>query len=415
MQKGRKRNTVIFCLGLLSAIGPFSIDMYLPGFPAIAANLHTTVDRVALSLSSYFVGISLGQLVYGPLVDRFGRKKPLYIGLVIYMIASLCCAAVHSVEMLIALRFVQAMGVCVGLVASRAMVRDLFPVSESAKVFSMLMLVLAVSPLVAPTVGGYFAAGPGWQWIFVALAILGGLILTASVVGLPESRQPNPEVSLRPKPIITSFAQVLRQPQCYIYTFSGAIASAGMYAYIAGSPNVFIKIFGVSEKHYGWLFAFNAAGLIGCSQLNTLALRRFNSEQISKMALMAQALVGACLLTGTASGVLTVYTIVPLFFIYLGAQGFIFPNLAALAMAPFSRNAGTASALMGAIQLGIASLATATVSLFSDGTARPMTAIMMCCSAVGLTVLLLGNRYALRRHTSATAVEGQAVEMVTEA
>jgi DHA1 family bicyclomycin/chloramphenicol resistance-like MFS transporter len=214
---------------------------------------------------------------------------------------------------------------------------------------------------------------------------------------------------------VRSFAQVLRQPQFYIYTFSGAIASAGMYAYIAGSPNVFIKIFGVSEKHYGWLFAFNAAGLIGCSQLNTLALRRFNSEQISRMALMAQTVIGACLLIGTISGIFTVYTIVPLFFLYLGAQGFIFPNLAALAMAPFSKNAGTASALMGAVQLGIASLATATVSIFSDGTARPMTAIMMSCSAVGLTVLLLGNRYALHRSAPAEKVEEQAVEMVTEA
>ena len=413
MQKGRQRNTVIFCLGLLSAIGPFSIDMYLPGFPAIAANLHTTVDQVALSLSSYFIGISVGQLVYGPLVDRFGRKKPLYIGLVLYIIASLCCATITSVQMLIALRFVQAMGVCVGLVASRAMVRDLFPVSESAKVFSMLMLVLGVSPMIAPTVGGFFAAGPGWHYIFISLAVLGALILAVSVIGLPESRKPDPSISLLPAPIINNFITVLRHPQFYIYTFSGAIASAGLYAYIAGSPNVFIKIFGVSEKHYGWLFAFNAAGLIGCSQLNSLALRRYSSEQISKVALVAQSIVGILLFAGTISEVLNLYTTVLFIFLFLSAQGFIFPNLAALAMAPFSSNAGSASALMGAIQLGIAATASAVVSLLSDGTARPMAGIMMVCTMGGLSILLLGYRYMLRQPATA-AVKQQAVEMIAE-
>ncbi|HEY0896350.1 MAG TPA: Bcr/CflA family efflux MFS transporter, partial [Sphingobacteriaceae bacterium] len=165
----KKPYFLIFILGTLSAIGPFSIDMYLPGFPAIARDLNTDVATVSLSLSSFFVGICAGQLLYGPLLDRFGRKKPLYFGLIIYLITSLACAFTTSVDMLIVLRFFQAVGGCVGMVASRAMVRDLFPVEESAKVFSMLMLVIGVSPLIAPTLGGYIAAGPGWHYIFIAL------------------------------------------------------------------------------------------------------------------------------------------------------------------------------------------------------------------------------------------------------
>ena len=156
----------IVLLGLLSAIGPFSIDMYLPGFPAIAADLHTTVAHVTLSLSSFFIGISFGQFLYGPLLDRFGRKKPLYFGLTAYLLASAGCALATSANALILLRLLQALGACVGIVASRAMVRDLFPVKDNAKIFSLLMLVVGVSPIIAPTLGGYIAATIGWQYIF---------------------------------------------------------------------------------------------------------------------------------------------------------------------------------------------------------------------------------------------------------
>ena len=157
---------------MLSAIGPFSIDMYLPGFPAIAADLHTTVAHVALSLSSFFIGISAGQFLYGPLLDRYGRKRPLYIGLSVYLLASIGCALCTSVDALIVLRLVQAIGGCAGMVAARAMVRDLFPVEENAKIFSLLMLVIGVSPIIAPTVGGYVTAAFGWHYIFIILTIM---------------------------------------------------------------------------------------------------------------------------------------------------------------------------------------------------------------------------------------------------
>ncbi len=395
--KGKNRTITIISLGLLSAIGPFSIDMYLPGFPAIAANLHTSVDQVALSLSSYFIGISAGQLFYGPLLDKFGRKKPLYAGLIIYIIASLGCAMAASVHALILLRFLQAVGGCVGMVASRAMVRDLFTVAESPKIFAKLMLVIGISPLVAPALGGYFTAGIGWHYIFIFLAVLVFFILVITSYGLPAGRQPDPDYSLRPLPILNNFATVLRQPQFLIYTLTGAIGSAGLYAYIAGSPKVFISIYAVSEQHYGWIFAFNAFGLIGCSQLNSLALKKFTSEQLVKMALCAQVLFGMCLFGGTALGWLNLPGSILFSFLYLCAQGFIFPNASALSMAPFTKNAGSASAMMGAIQMSIGALASACVSALSDGTARPMTGTMACCTIVGLTVLLLGQRIVGRR------------------
>src|SRR5687768_7593751 len=164
--KGKNKFFLILILGLLSAIGPFSIDMYLPGFPGIAADLNTTIASVSLSLSSFFIGISAGQLLYGPLLDRFGRKKPLYAGLSIYVLASVGCALASSVNALILLRLLQALGGCVGMVASRVMVRDIFPVEENAKVFSMLVLVIGVSPIIAPTAGGYITSAFGWHYVF---------------------------------------------------------------------------------------------------------------------------------------------------------------------------------------------------------------------------------------------------------
>src|SRR3954447_8561476 len=261
-EKRKKKFYLILILGLLSAVGPFSIDMYLPGFPNIAADLHTTVAHVSYSLSSFFIGISFGQLLYGPLLDRFGRKPPLYTGLTLYLVASLACAFVASANALIILRLLQALGACGGMVAARAMVRDLFPVNEIGKVFATLMLVIGVSPIIAPTVGGYVTATIGWHYVFIILAVMDAIILALVFFLLPESRHADASISLKAKPILKSFFNVTREPQFFTYAFTGAIASAGLYAYIAGSPSVFMELFKVSEKQYGWIFAFNAFGLI---------------------------------------------------------------------------------------------------------------------------------------------------------
>src|ERR1700730_12403248 len=403
--------SVILILGLLSAIGPFSIDMYLPGFPSIAASLHTTVARVSLSLSSFFIGISAGQLLYGPLLDRFGRKRPLYIGLSIYLLSSIGCIWVVSAESLIILRFIQALGGCVGMVASRAMVRDLFDVKDNARVFSLLMLVVAVSPIIAPTLGGYIAATLGWRNIFIVLALMSIAVLFAVSFALPESRKPDPGFSLKPRPIVNNFLKVIKEPQFYTYAFTGSVASAGLYAYIAGSPFVFMELFKVSEKQYGWIFAIIAIGLIGASQLNSVLLKNFKSEEIIKVALLCQTITGLLLFTGTLFGWLELFSTIFFIFIFLGCQGFIFPNSSALSLAPFHKNAGSASALMGGIQMSIGAFTSAMVSFLSNHTALPMTGVMATCAMSSFTILMLGSRI-IRYRASVEEVEEQSAEMI---
>ncbi len=408
--KGKNKFFIILILGLLSAIGPFSIDMYLPGFTAIAEDLHTTTAHVSLSLSSFFIGISIGQLLYGPLLDRFGRKNPLYFGLVLYVVASIGCALCTSADALIAIRFLQALGGCAGMVAARAMVRDIFPVKENAKIFSLLMLVVAVSPIIAPTTGGYVTALFGWQSIFIILAAIGLATLVSVYFALPESRQADVSVSLLPKPIVKSFLEIIKVPQFYTYAFTGSIAAAGLYAYIAGSPHVFMELYHVTGEQYGWIFAVIAAGLITSSQINTLMLRNFTSEQIIRVALLCQSIAGVTLFIGSLFHFVGLFSSIFLIFIFLCCQGFTFPNSSALSMAPFTLNAGRASALMGAIQLGIGAFTSALVSFLHNETALPMAGVMAACAVLSFIVLMAGSRAIFR--TNVKVVQEKCAEMV---
>ena len=383
---------LIVLLGSLTALGPFSIDMYLPGFPAIAKDLNTTVLKISLSLSSYFIGISAGQLLYGPLLDRFGRKKPLYIGLIVYILASLGCVFANSLDALIILRFMQAIGSCAAAVASIAMVRDLFPVNENAKVFALLMLVVGVSPMVAPTLGGYVTVAWGWHSVFIILMGLGLLNLIASWLWLPDSYKPDTSLSLKPLPIIKNFLSVVKDPQFYTYAFTGALAFSGLFAYISGSPLVFIDLFKVSEEAYGWIFALLATGLIGSSQVNTLLLRKYKSEQVIFAALTTQVVVVIFFLIGSINNWFGLTETVILLFLFLSCLGFTNPNTSALSLAPFSKNAGSASALMGAVQMGLGALASFAVSMFEIRSAVPMVAIMTGTTIIALMILVIGRR-----------------------
>jgi DHA1 family bicyclomycin/chloramphenicol resistance-like MFS transporter len=388
----KKYITLILILGSLTALGPFSIDMYLPGFESIAKDLNTTVNKVSLSLSSYFIGISAGQLLYGPLLDRFGRKTPLYIGLLVYIIASLGCAVTTNIDVFIVLRFIQAVGSCAAAVASMAMVRDLFPVNDSPKVFSLLMLVVGLSPMLAPTIGGYVIAGLGWHIIFIILACMGAAVLLASRFGLPHTRKPDTSISLRPKPIISNFKKVLIHPQFYTYALSGAVAFSGLFTYVAGSPILFMDIFDVSEKTYGWIFAFMSVSFIGTSQLNSLLLRKYKSEQLVYWGLALQCIVSTLFLLAALNNWLDLYGTIAMLFLYLGCLGLTNPNTAGLALAPFSHNAGSASALMGAIQLGMGALASMIVGVLVKNSMVPMVAIMACSTILALLILLIGRR-----------------------
>jgi DHA1 family bicyclomycin/chloramphenicol resistance-like MFS transporter len=383
---------LVLILGSLTALSPFSIDMYLPAFQDIAKTLNTTTSRVDLSLSSYFIGLAVGQLIYGPLMDRFGRKRPLYIGLSLYIIASVGCFLSASVEMLVAMRLFQAIGGCAASVASIAMVRDLFPVKDNAKVFALLFLVLGASPLLAPTAGSYLADSLGWQSVFIVLLCIAVLILLAVIFTLPESYKPDPSYSLKPGPIISSFLLVIRTPQFYTYAVAGSIAFCGLFAYVAGSPLVFMDVFDLSKKEYGWVFAGISVGFIGSNQLNTLLIKRFKSEQVINAALISQVILSVVFVTGAFGGWFNLAGTITMIFFILSCVGLTNPNTAALSMAPFPKNAGVASALLGTMQLGLGAAASACIGVFSSRSATPMAVIMAGSSVIALVVLLVGRR-----------------------
>ena len=389
----KKYIQLILILGSLTALGPFSIDMYLPGFSGIAKDLNTTVAKVSMSLSSYFIGISAGQLLYGPLLDRFGRKKPLFVGLLVYILASLGCIYVADIDSFIFLRFVQAIGSCAATVASVAMVRDLFPVKDIPKVFSLLMLVVGLSPMLAPTIGGYVTEDLGWHAVFFILMCMGIAILAASQFGLPDTYKPDVSISLKPKPIISNFLLVLKEPQFYTYAFTGAVAFSGLFSYVAASPLVFMDIYKVDAKTYGWIFALMSVSFIGSSQLNSMLLKRFSSEQMIFGALISQSVISIIFLILALNDLLGLYQTIGMLFLFLACLGISNPNTAGLTLAPFAKNTGSASALMGAIQLGIGALASFAVGVFVKNSVTPMVAIMTTTTITAFIILNIGKRF----------------------
>ena len=386
------RILIILILGSLSTISPFAIDMYLPSFPGIAVALHTTTARVSLSIASYFVGLAIGQILYGPLLDRFGRKLPLYAGLTLFVTASLLCLFSRTVEWLVAMRFVQALGGCSAQVSSMAMVRDFFPVQETARIISLLILILGVSPLLAPTVGGFVASHLGWQWVFIILALVAFLNMVVCWWYLPEGHPPDRGISLRPLPIMRNFAAVLREPQFVTYALAGAFAFSGLLVYVAGSPIIFMEVFQVNPQTFGAIFAGLSVGFIGSNQLNVRLLRRFSSEQIFRAALWVECPTALLFLVGTLCGWFGLPATLVLLFISLSTLGLAYPNAAALAMSPFDRNIGSAASMLGFLQIGVSSLASASLGIFDSHGMLPVTLVFAVTSWTGLAILIIGGR-----------------------
>lgn len=355
-----------------------SIDMYLPSLPAIGRDLNADASMVQLTLSAFFIGLALGQAIYGPLADRFGRKGPLYFGVVVYIAASVGCALASGIYWLIGLRLLQALGGCVGIVIARAVVRDLYGYQESARMFSVLMLVMGVAPILAPLLGGYVLIWFGWRAIFWTLALFGmGCLLAAGLI-LPETR---PEDTHRPGFVsaVVGYGQLLADRRFMGYTLAGGLAQAGLFAYISGSPFVFIDVFGVPAQHYGWLFGLNALGLVVASQFNRRLLARFSTDQLLKRANIANVLFGIVLAAIAWSGLGGLPGLLLPLFGYITALGFTFPNAAAGALAPFGDRAGSASALLGSVQFSIAAFAGAAVGWLHNDTAVPMAMVIAAC------------------------------------
>ncbi|TGK11770.1 Bcr/CflA family efflux MFS transporter [Leptospira fletcheri] len=380
---------LILLLGALTAIGPFSIDMYLPGLQSISKDFGTPISNVQLTLTSFFFGFSFGQLIYGPLIDKFGRRTPLLIGIFAYIISSIGCALSVSVWSLVFFRFLQSFGACAGMVVSRAVVRDVFSPHEGAKVFSQIILVMGVAPIVAPTVGGLLLSYTDWRMIFAVLTVISVVIAVGTWLYLPETGLKDSSISLKFSQVMKEYYEVLMVPRFNAYVIASGFSAAVMFAYIGGSPFVFMGIFGLSESEYGWFFGSNAAGLILSSQLNRLLLKKFEAESIINAVSIFYVPVGILLVFASMFQWGMIPMIV-LIFLLVSGFGFIVPNSSALAMAPFSRNAGSASALMGALQMVFAVFATGGVSLLHDGTSLPMTLVMAgsgILSLLSLTIL----------------------------
>jgi len=381
-----RSTSVLMMLGMLIAISPFSIDMYLPAFPDIASSLNTNVAKVGYSLSSYYAGLCIGQLIYGIGIDRFGRKKPLIVGMLIYVVAAVSCALSGSLQQLIAVRLFMALGGCVGMVAARAMVRDLYPPQEMPKILSLLVLVMGIAPVIAPTLGGLVNSLFGWRWVFGTMALIGVLAVAGTQFILPETQAANPEVSTKLKTIISGYLEVLRNRTFLIYTLVGGISYAGMYAYIAGSPFVFMQKFGFTDSAFGWAFALNACGLIAGSQLNHIALKRYSSPSIVRFTSLCLVLTTLCLVLLTLFGIAGPVTTLGFIFLFLFWVGFINPNATALALAPFTASAGRASALLGSIQMVAGVMASWLVSYFNNGTLLTMPLVMFGCCLVSFVL-----------------------------
>jgi len=386
----------ILILGALSAFGPLAIDFYLPGFPAIALAFGTDEKHVQLTLASYFLGLSIGQLAYGPVADRFGRRIPLLFGVSLFTLASLACAFAPNLEWLIGARFVQALGGCAGMVIARAIVSDKCDAVQSAKVFSQLMLVMGLAPILAPMLGGLLVNLYGWQSIFLSLTAFSALASLAVALGLPES-MPATHPRLPLSGAFTQYRRLLGDRIFLGHALTGGIAMAGMFSYIAGSPFVFIKLYGVPPEHYGWLFGTNAAGFILVAQLNARLVGKRGPAFLLSRTIWVYLAAALTLLAIAGLGTAQLWPLLVPLFICIASLGCIIPNASACAMNGQWARAGSASALLGCLQFSVAAAAAALVGVLHDGTAVPMALVISLCGVLAVTLSVLTRRLQHKR------------------
>ncbi|MBJ6724696.1 multidrug effflux MFS transporter [Geomesophilobacter sediminis] len=378
----------VLILGALTAFSAMSIDMYLPAFPQMARDLNVPLSTVQLSVSAFLFGSALGQLFYGTLADRWGRRAPLLLGLSLYVASTIGCALVHSGAGLLFWRVAMAVGGGAGMVISRAVVRDLYDTTEAARMFSLLMLIMGIAPILAPLGGGQLLLVTGWRGIFGFLAIFGLISLAAAAVGLPESLPAERRHRRSGAEMVKVYGHLLKNRNYLRYAVALGCVAGVNFAYISGAPFVFIELHGISPQQFGLFFGVNAFGLIGASQVNRKLLHRFTPQKIGAAAFVVNAISGLALAATAATGLGGFPAQAVCIFICLCMTGLLYPNMTALALAPFDKAAGSASALLGTIQYTLGASGGALVGLFHNGTALPMSATMALCGVVGTCAVL---------------------------
>lgn len=399
--KNPNNNLTILILGLLTAFGPLSIDMYLPSFVSLSEEFAVPISQIQLTLGAFIIGMGAGQIFYGPLSDQYGRRTSLFVGLFLYICSSFLCIYAHSVEQIILLRFIQGLGGCAGTVMARAVVRDLYDGDDAAKIFSVLMLIMGVAPILAPTIGGFILSAYTWRIIFIILGCIGVLALINVLFFLKET---NPKEKRNPRALKMAFStyrEIVKDKSFIGYLCTGGMIQGVLFSYITGSSFVFMKYYHLTESQYGLLFGLNAFGLIMASQVNRFLLSRMSINQIIKRVTFVNFICACFLLFNGITESFGFYGIaIPLFFC-IASIGMVFPNTTAGALLNHSTHAGSASALLGTLLFVFGSSSTLTVSLFANGTLIPMTAVIFFCSLMGLSLF----RFLVLRNDQSAVVD----------
>lgn len=377
----------VICIGLIVAIGPLSIDMYLPSFPALVRYFSSDAASVQATLSLFFIGLAIGQLIYGPLADRYGRRIPLLFGLSLYTLAAIGCSFAPSIEALAGLRFLQALGGSAGMVVTRAMVRDRFAPQDMAKILSATVAVTGIAPIIAPTLGGMIFRAHGWQAIFFVLAAFGSVCLLLVARALPETLPRRASGGVRNA--LRSYLELLRHRHFMAYALAGGLGSSMMFSYISVSAFVFIGVYHFTPVQFSWLFGCNAAALILAAQLNARVLRKVSAPVVLRRALTTSAIASVLMLVIALSGIGGAWAIIAPLFVAIGSLGFSSPNAVATAMAPFPARAGIAAALVGTVQFTLAAISGAIAGHLQGDSAVAMAAVMATCGTLAVVVLRL--------------------------
>lgn len=379
-------------LGLVSAMGPFAIDMYLPALPSIGQSLEASMGSVQASLMSFFIALGLGQIVYGPASDMLGRKPPLYFSLSLFAVGSIGCALAPDIQTLIALRFVQGLGASAGMVIPRAIVRDLHTGVDAARLMSLLMLVFSVAPILAPLAGSLLIEWSSWRSVFWAVTLIAAVALTVLSTSLAETRPAAHRQHSTVRSAVRAYGELLRDRHFLGLVFIGAFGTASFFSFLANSPFVMIDHYGLTPRQFSLAFALNAASFIGVSQFTGKIARRFGLVKMVKFAVTGYALVMALLLLQNLLGLDRLDLLIILMFIGFGFLGLVVPAASVLALEAHGAIAGTASALMGTLQFATGALVMAVISQFVDGSPLPMIAGISGSSLVALSLAWLTLR-----------------------
>ncbi|MEH0826503.1 MULTISPECIES: multidrug effflux MFS transporter [unclassified Micromonospora] len=383
----RQRLRLVLVLGSLIAVGPLTIDMYLPALPAIAADFHTTAAAVQLTLTGTLAGLAVGQLLIGPLSDAVGRRVPLIAGIALHVVASVLCVVAPNIALLGALRVVQGLGVAAASVVAMAVVRDLFDGAAFAKLLSRLLLVMGAAPILAPTLGGALLRWTDWRGVFVALAAMGVLLVVVAVVGLRETLPVERRRRGGVVGTMTLYGSLLRDRTFVGLVLVAGLAMAALFAYVAGSSFVLQEQYGLDEQEFGLAFGAGAVGLIAATQFNVRLLRRYSPQRILVAALSVGTVAGLALLAFAATGLGGLPSLLVSLWVVLAAAGLAIPNAPALALSRHGEAAGTASALLGAVQFGVGALAAPLVGVL--GTGAVAMALVVAGGMVAAMVVLL--------------------------